>query len=292
MKKIFAMLLAVALLLCGCTGTAPDREMETVYVLTREVQTYWIMMGAGQRKESSDIILYRYDRNGDLLERREYHEGDMTRRTKYVRDDEGRETEQRSYDYTNFFPELTWTATTYDEAGRVLRYTDYACVRETGWVEHTYDEQGRMAKAEYSSGAVTQYTYDETGLVITTYDSGFDPAGDTNTTVRTYDENGNMLSLYYYENDALKSYSQWEYDDQGRVLRSTTQDSEGEETSVWEYEYDEKTGRETVKLPNGNVHEHEYDEHGNQISQEIWNEDGELTYRCERTYRAISVPVS
>lgn len=204
---------------------------------------------------------------------------------------------------------------TYDENGAMLSHkTNDAMWSITIWTVET-DEFGRVVKMtgtnSYGTDSTWLYTYDTWGNVYTL--SKYIGEHRQNHEVNVYDANGNLLSQefwisddlyeteYIYADDRLvqqvKRHDGEEtgkvlycYDEQGRVKTETCYGRESV-TEIQEYSYSED-GRTTYidYSRAGKREELVQDENGNLILRIVYNEDGEIVYRYEYTYRAVQIP--
>ena len=139
----------------------------------------------------------------------------------------------------------------YDSDGRQTGIRSYnANGEETGYVEYLYDEKGRIIQdAGYSAnGTISKvtYEYDEEGNVVQSYE-------DEEDIEFSYDAQGNVIEQRWPgENGLVMTFT---YNEQGQNIRTD------------EYKGDEYLGY-TI---------YEYDERGNQISENTYNSANELT---------------
>ncbi len=108
-------------------------------------------------------------------------------------------------------------------------------------MEYTYDSVGNMVSKlendDYLEDLFTEYQYDENGRVIheKQADKGYGFSYDH---VNEYDESGNRVYLTSYTEDGeIKGTQNWEYDDHGRVVKSTTYHGGEKPTSWYVVEY-------------------------------------------------------
>ena len=176
-------------------------------------------------------------------------------------------------------------AYTYDELGRAASYTyDYVgTYGEEPWEEHStttfaYDIWGQLASVVYqSTGDVvseTRYTYDDDGRTLVEETLG--NQGRT-TYYSTYDEAGNLIRYACAYDDEVAFVNEFEYDAQGREIRSRYLGADGEVISTSETTYVsdlERVSVYTSETYSSTSHVF-YDENGNLIRNE-WT-DGTTT---------------
>lgn len=135
-------------------------------------------------------------------------------------------------------------------------------------ISQTYvDSKGRTVK-ELSNGLYVDYSYDDSGKVLTEYTSGTDQTDPTKIAdgkfvVKTYDENGNQTatiinpeitgSTFKVGKNSIVTTN--EYDKNGNIIKST--DAVGNQTT---YEYDEQGRIKKVITPSNLSNTYEYDE--------------------------------
>ena len=224
MKKLLPLLLCI-LLLTGC-ATVYDGPTMAVSVLSYEETNY-------------------VDTSGEVYQRH---------RTEYAYDIYGNRSQAIEYD--NDEPSLK-TVQRYDEAGRVVRLTQYDV---TGWLprkiadnRYTYDGQGRMTSSTHSEEEDVTIHYDDEARTRTTV------CGDS-TTVEYLDEQGWVIRIEYpgtdlteefdrradggwtairsYRSGVLESTTERTFDDQGRPILWTETEN-GETATVFRWEYGE-----------------------------------------------------
>lgn len=154
----------------------------------------------------------------------------------------------------------------YEQINNAIITTVYNNSNEV--ISQTYvDSKGRTVK-ELSNGLYIDYSYDDSGKVLTEYTSGTDQTDPTKIAdgkfvVKTYDENGNQTatitnpeiigSTFKVGKDSIVTTN--EYDRNGNVIKST--DAEGNQRT---YEYDEQ-GRTTKVTTSSNAsNTYSYDE--------------------------------
>ena len=217
---------------------------------------------------------YTYDKQGYLILHSYISEGSSWNKTEYAYDEEGRKISATTFDAYGIEVERT----SYDNEGRVILVS-------------CEDEEGAIKESE-------SYTYDEYGNVLTyeSYDSDWlDKEIKTKETYTyEFDDNGTYLlssSVYerfeesggpyggFYKSQANKT--SYVYDESGRLLSETKEDSSGEITIV-EYTYDENGHllSELTEYSSGKSQLIEYDEMGNvtqKTSKDEFGKEKDLT---------------
>ena len=284
MKKL-AVALILALVLCGCGAQTVEGPTETVWVLAQSVDEHYLQ-GIG----FSNMTLYTYDENGNVVEELEYDgEGELTGRTDYVYDDRGNQVDWKYCEYTGIFPVLrNRSKTTYDAQNRAVEYAYYDGWKKQSTLTYTYDEDGRTRSVEHSDGTRMEYLWDDNGRETSCEITQPDGTVSVEQTAYVYDEKGNILRQSFYTDGELNLNLEYTYDDQGRQIRCVRTDSGG--TSVWEYRYDDEVHLFTTVYPDGRTRFEYSDENGNVIRVEHYDEDGSLTGQTTNTYRVMDVP--
>ena len=245
MRKTICLLLAAALLLCGCGKT---EEPENPYRLKKTTIEYYYPDLETTVWEFEDT----YDENGFLVERQEYENGVADSKIVYEYDEYGNiiRTTQVNTDGTKnvnedkltldeehriIYSESTWngtpqatTETAYNEDGQITKlYINRIGARAGGedwksFVDRTYDRKGRLIREDTrwepdnNSSSYTLYTYQKDRLVRTeTY------AGEKldSYTEYTYDGTGLIRTAISYSADGIKeSRNVTTYDEYGNEL--------------------------------------------------------------------------
>ena len=284
--KLFALLAALILLLYGCGGdngqeetkvetetpeatqTQPipteTTEPEPVY----ELQTVYLCVEEYLRNNEggSSRTGYTYDEYGRKLTRFKIEsDGSQGWVTEYIYDDNGNNIESRS--------DTSVDVMTYDEAGRLLSKVTHYGEKLGNEYHYEYDDAGFViaeTRIQRYSSEIT-YTYamtynaDHTEVKIDQFMNG-EPNG---TTVESYNEAGQVLSSYDYDNNGNWKHGwTWEYDDEGRLLKE------------WRYSSSETQADYPVIYT--------YDENGLLISKEADYYYGSVT---EYTYEPFEILV-
>lgn len=163
------------------------------------------------------------------------------------------------------------------------------------WHEYTYNLQGRKASvAMYNAqGVQEQYlelAYDEEGRTLISYSYGTQ-GGDI--TKKVYEYNGNNYRVTSYEgtSDEVRSYSEVETDADGKILKETIYDEDGnaQDTEVYKYNEDGQVVRREYYDSDNELtgyYIHTYDEDGKRLQQQHYDGNGMLTGYSEDVYDA------
>lgn len=81
------------------------------------------------------------------------------------------------------------------------------------------------------------------------------------TELTEYNENGKTLKSSSYKNGSLESYSNYHYNESGRLIKVTACDAYNRIVNYYEIEYTDE---------NGNGKTHEYDKNGNLLGTYPW----------------------
>ena len=269
MKKVFAIALALTMLVsltaCGQAETADAHYVET----QRTVEVF-----SGEELLSENRTEYTHDAFGNVTEMKSYQNGTLY------------ETEK---------------ADELDENGRPVKLTaTNIATGETFTKTVEYDADGNAVKTVYWAGEAVSRSYtrtfDEAGR-LTSLVTVEPAAGLSSTTMTyTYNEDGTLASLLvdYGANGAV--LMTYEYDSLGREIKETAY--EGKTTSDPVRDYTESTyaadGKRTKTTTpvSGNTLGGStvitYDEAGNEICKEVYNEEGVLSIRTTSVYKKLS----
>lgn len=163
------------------------------------------------------------------------------------------------------------------------------------WHEYTYNLQGQQASvAKFNAQGVQEqyleFTYDEEGRRLISY-SYSDSDGDLCKIVCEY--NGNNYHETYYNGigEEVVNYNDVEADADGKVLKETRYDSDGNVRNVAVYEYNEDNnlvGRKYYSSDNMLIYYDvfTYDEDGKRLQQQHYDSSGALTWYVEEVYDA------
>lgn len=221
-------------------------EREFVYHTTSEYDEVGNLIYHTDYDESGQrncVTQYQYGENGkeqlscycSYLEK-----GTWITWTEYEYDDKDNLIKRSDYDEEGNLE--CWWEYTYDNAGNQIKTVKYTeAGEEEACTECTYDSAGnmlsRLEKDGFYEGLFTEYQYDENGRVI------HEKQADKNYGFfyehgNEYDESGNRVYLTSYTEDGeIKGTQNWEYDDRGRVVKSTTYRGGEKPTSWYEIEY-------------------------------------------------------
>lgn len=219
MKKLLCLVLALLMLpaLCACAADkAEAKEYQQYYVMSRYVR---------QATGDVNVTEYSYDENWLPLYAETRLNGEFASSVEYV--------------YSEDKSQLT------------MNYSSAVYEAYSTQQELDFDKNGRIVKASLiengEAGAVSEYFYDEAGREIKVLSTA--PGGYSSVIERTYDKNGNLLRyiadtgysvsrqdysydaegrlarIEYYQNDKLESKT--EYSHEGNVRYGTTCDAEG-----------------------------------------------------------------
>ena len=250
MKKLFAItaVLILALSFTACSGGTEKAETAQNTENTKNTES----------TEASDVLK-------EYISTTVYPEGN----TKVYREEinyseGGRKTEELSYDNDELIGRILMEK---DADGNILKYTSYdGKEKQTYSWSAEYDTEGNMIKQIFydESGAeesFDQWIYDERGLLVEEISRG-----DKYYTYE-YDENGYRTKAVHYDTDGSEDPSNsyiFENDENGNVIRRIGFDEKGN--------------------PKKYPAEYEYNSEGKETAAIIYNEDGTLWERRERTY--------
>lgn len=169
-----------------------------------------------------------YDEAGKTTGRTEYEYDENANKTKVSRyDGDGKLIE---YTETKYDGEYILSEGIYDGNGNKIQYTEY--LENTG----IYDIYSRKKRYEkYENGKLTELT--------------------------EYNENGKTLKSSSYKNGSLESYSNYHYDESGRLIKVTACDAYNRIVNYYEIEYTDEIG-------NGKTYV--YDKNGNLLRTYPW----------------------
>ncbi len=173
-----------------------------------------------------------YDEAGKTTGRTEYEYDENANKTKVSRyDGDGKLIE---YTETKYDGEYILSEGIYDGNGNKIQYTEY--LENTG----IYDIYSRKKRYEkYENGKLTELT--------------------------EYNENGKTLKSSSYKNGSLESYSNYYYNESGRLIKITSCDAYNRIVNYYEIEYTDEIGHGKT---------HKYDKDGNLL----WTYDGVILH--------------
>lgn len=176
----------------------------------------------------------------------------------------------------------------YDEAGRLLKRTEYSDSGDVkSWNEYEYDSNGhRIYSAEgcKNDGSIDtwcKYEYNENGKRIHETMGGSDGVNNFCNYMCDYEYNilGNLISSTSYSSVTALTITS-EYDSNENETQKTILDRNSGETILYEYEYDSnghliKTAQTTDVLTIV-IQEAEYDNNGNKFEEKTYDYDGNI----------------
>jgi len=251
----------------------------------------------------SDGYINQYQHNTQTppIERTEYINGNYCSRTEYEYDADYNLTAEKVYDSSDNMLECK----TYDKKGNLTESKSYGGGEVYQCYGYEYDTAGNLIKKELEYGSseggpsIIKYEYDEMGNMVKCLYGGNDINGSFQVWTQEsyeYDMAGNLLSkMLYYQGDSevglepSEQRYEYEYEDNGKLVREISFDSSGNKTSWIESGYDEM-GNEIKNIfydANGNITsrtEFEYDEMGNVVKAIYYNISGNITNLMEYTY--------
>ncbi|MCR5802892.1 MAG: hypothetical protein K6G47_01395 [Clostridia bacterium] len=185
--------------------------------------------------DGSDVILYseEYDDNGNVVKRVDYNVGNNDYTTLSAYDEEGI-LRRRRVELDGFFYGTLESSFQYDETGNLLKETFTAHYDCSDTTRPSYDSEGYV-----------EYEY-ENGVLVRLFRSQTDYEADTYTVTSheeyEYDEQGQLIKTTVYSSgtnteEALECEIFFEYDEEGRLIRKTTS-YEGKSDEEETYEYD------------------------------------------------------
>jgi len=139
------------------------------------------------------------------------------------------------------------TSYAYDSHNRVISETSV----KGSITNYEYNNLGMLTKTIYDDGSTATNTYTKHGLLATTTDAK------GNTTTYTYDVVGNVLSV----KDAVNSSVSYSYDVLNNITTSRT--AQG---NSYSYKYDKNGNMLSITDPDGNITKNSYDDNGNLIT--------------------------
>ena len=266
MKKLFALILALLFLLCGC---AKEEAIENPYRL----KTYTSETTIAGIPQSSIRCDYFYDESGQLYQWDSYWKEELHR---------------------SEYPE-------YDEYGNIIRSTITNSDGSQSIEEHrlTLDTQHRILRDEVYVGdscqEISEYAYDKDGnqtmQSLIRYPKTNEDPSVTCRIDMTYDEDGNLLREDIQWNQNLPTHTDYSYTG-GKLDKISNYDEHGRLTDYTQYSYDE-TGlivTLTTYTADGTVEEtvvNTYDEFGNLLTNESRDEAMDRTGKIIYTYELI-----
>lgn len=279
MKKIVALFLAACLLL---TLAACDAEpkTETRYVMATQI---YEMPDNGIRRETA----FHYTGEGKIESMVITENGGEVGRVEYVMNEDGMVWKQIATE--GGVASITEYAYTLDDAGNPIRTEQTVDGAPYSVNEYAYDKDGNLLTAKTTNdrlGMTSTITYTPSGDILKQeYDYG---EGRVYTTEFTYDD-GKLMSAVTSD-AAGQRETRYEYDGQGREVKSTEYLADGTVNQYSETTYEGLT--ETKRSYKGDGTALSYaiitrDEHGNTLVQEHYDQENELMFRQSFTWLAI-----
>lgn len=243
----------------GDNAAESDAEETGVYLLSKETIQ-------NEDGEVSGITDYKYDENGNLLEKKAQGTDGSISSEKYEYDEKGNVLVYEENVEVNVdgqvYSEQRRVEYTYDADGVLLSEKSedgYGFVTST---EYEYGDNGKIAKATISEGidgidmiTYRTYEYDENDVLRKTVDS--DDFGETGV-YEEYNEKGDLIKwVGIFGTEATYEY---EYDENGNRIKWV-----GNLGITTTYEYDEN-GNCIKEADAVQTTTYEYDEHGNTCS--------------------------
>lgn len=277
MKKLVPILLCI-LLLAGC-ATTYDGPTQMQSVLS-EMEAYYFDDKNGDASVYSRTE-FAYDIYGNRALRIDYVDDEAVSRTISKYDEAGRLIKQTDYDLGGWFPRrVSATSYTYDDQGRMT-----SSVHDDGTITYTYDDQAHTLTTTLSDGTYTVQYQNEKGWTLRS--EVFFPNGDTSSEEFDRREDGQPLTVRYYENGVLDTVTEYTYDDLGRILTMDVTES-GETKTVQRYEYSD--GGHRLYLEDGSHTYMGYHEDGTVQSRMDVDKNGIVTSQIIYRYTQICVP--
>lgn len=266
MKKLTIFLLTTLLLLSGCTKT---EEPENPYRL----KSYTSESSIAGVPQSSIRCDYFYDESGQIYRFDSYWKGELHRSEL-----------------------LEW-----DEYGNVTRATVTGSDGSQSIEEHrlTLDTQHRILRDEVYVGdscqEISEYAYDKDGnqtmQTLVRYPKTNEDPSVTCRIDMTYDKDGSLLREDIQWNQKLPTHTDYSYAD-GKPDKISNYDEHNRLTDYTQYSYDE-TGlivTLTTYAADGTLEEtvvNTYDEFGNLLTNESWDEAMDRSGKTVYTYELI-----
>jgi YD repeat-containing protein len=231
----------------------------------------------------------KYDTAGKLLTEESYlSDNSLEHRYSYRYNESGQLVEEKLEEGDDFISEHKTME--YDNEGRLLRVKLHYLDDTYDESEYHYDSKGRLIErsvtdSDGEAGNRTLITYNGDLLIS---EKEFDQEGGIISGKSfEYDEKGNLLSeeeegtdffrvAHTYDDAGLRTFSR-KYDQEGHLIEKQSYmfDDQGRSTEVKE---ESRNGVEIQKI--------EYDERGNIIHQDSYNDKEELLSKIERQYNS------
>jgi hypothetical protein len=270
MKKIFALICAAAILLCGCgpsqEATDPTEGESTA---PPEQKTVYVHSSITRRDASGSVHHTEYV----------YNEKNMLTHV-VITDQEG--TEIQRYQVTC------------DEYGNPQEWsTDLKGARSS--IVYQFDSKGRtVGTYAYSNDTLitsTEYTWSGDLRISSTVKA---PAQNYDQRIEySYDEKGHLIRQDQYMDGTLSAYAICTCDDQGRLLLSQGYNMENTPVSTITCIYGENTETRTTTSADGTVIQRQvmtYDNHNNLLTSTLYDGENNILTLETHTWLAIEVP--
>jgi antitoxin component YwqK of YwqJK toxin-antitoxin module len=244
--------------------------VKTGYTEYFENTTYANKYAGRRRTESyfsdgSLSYIYEYNKNGETTKSEDYRNGKLWSAEEYEYDESGNLIKSSSYDADRKF--TSYSVYGYNESGKRIKIskydgsgtlTEYTEIKRNGdyiLSETVYDADGNKTKyTEYLENTPDYNTYSRTKR-YEKYENG------KLAELREYNEDGKTLKSSSYKNGSLESYSNYHYNESGRLIKVTACDAYNRIVNYYEIEYTDE---------NGNGKTHEYDKNGNLLGTYPW----------------------
>lgn len=162
----------------------------------------------------------------------------------------------------------------YGKETKVARYTisEYdGSILESDVSTIEYDNLGKKTKTE-SARISRVYPYENATYTVCNES--------TASTIFEYDDNNKIVKETFYINNSLLGYDQYEYDNNGFLIKKTSFSPNGTISGILTYEYDENNN--CIKRSSINGYEtYEYDNKGNRIKRILYSNNNKT---LEETY--------
>lgn len=187
-----------------------------------------------------------YNRNGDVVKDELYMSGKLYGIEEREYDESGNLIKSSSYDADRKF--TGYSVYGYNESGKRIKISKYdGSGTLTGYTEAKYDGEYILSETVYDgSGNKTEYTeYLENTRRYEIYsrkkryekyESG------KLAELKEYNEDGKTLKRSTYKNGSLESYSSYNYDESGTLIKVTDCDASDRIVNYYEFEYTDEIG--------------------------------------------------
>lgn len=271
MKKLFAIVLCFCVVFCAtaCTGPSSNNDAETTAPQTApETKTIYLPLSSTtytshEKLEVFSNVEYKYDENNFLTEIINYRKGEVSKQTFVTCDAYGNVISTRQVSSLNIEPVYQYTR---DDKGNIIKEERLENGQVTITNTYSYDAAGNMATKDMGT---LRYEY-------------------------TYNADGQESGSIGYYNGVKNESMEITFDSQGRPIKRTRYNQEGNERSFVEYTYEGNTMVATHFDGKNDLtpdyYRYTYDENGNVIQLDRWGAMNSQT-TTEYTYLALEVPV-